>query len=104
MVGIHSAGSAANVRRLRRETVLTRFRGDAQDAPLDLEDRTCASVVLDFERNEQPTPEQSESVRPLEAALAKDPQSVGQPVSLVIQNRRLGVETRVSKALWRFQC
>jgi hypothetical protein len=26
MVGIHSAGSSANMRRMRRETVLTRFR------------------------------------------------------------------------------
>jgi hypothetical protein len=33
MVGIHSAGSAASVRRMRRETLLTRFRGDAQDTP-----------------------------------------------------------------------
>ena len=34
MVGINSAGSATNVRRMRRETVLTRFLGEAQDTPL----------------------------------------------------------------------
>ena len=83
MVGIRSAGSAAKVRRMRREIVLTRFRGDAQDTPLNLEDRACASVVLDFERNEQPTPEQLEFLRAVEAALAKDPRSAGEPVSLV---------------------
>jgi hypothetical protein len=47
--------------------------------------RTCASVVLDSERNERPPPEQSAAVRRLEAALAKDPRSAGEPVSLVIQ-------------------
>jgi hypothetical protein len=56
--------------------------------------------VLDFERNEQPIPEQSESVRRLEAALARDPRSGGEPISLVIQTpRRLGVETQYSRAL-----
>jgi hypothetical protein len=39
MVGIHSAGSAAHVRRMRRETVLTGFRGDAQNTPPDFSDQ-----------------------------------------------------------------
>jgi hypothetical protein len=55
--------------------------------------------VLDFERNERPTPEQSAAVGRLQAALAKDP---GAPVSLIIQTRRMGVQTRVSQALNQF--
>jgi hypothetical protein len=50
--------------------------------------------VLDFERNEQPTTEQSESVGRLEAASTEDSGSVG-----VIQTPgRAGVETQYSKA------
>jgi hypothetical protein len=56
--------------------------------------------VLDFESNERPTPEQSAAVGRLEAALAKDPRSAGEPIYLVIQTpSRVGVETRYSKAL-----
>ena len=58
--------------------------------------------MLELGPSEQPTPEQSESVRRLEAALAKDPRSAGEPVSLVIQNRRVGVETRSAQARNRF--
>jgi hypothetical protein len=57
--------------------------------------------VLDFVCSEQPTSKQSEAVRRLEAALAKDPRGAGAPVSLVIQTgaRRVGVETQLAKAL-----
>jgi hypothetical protein len=77
MVGIHRAGSAANVRRTRRETILTGFPGDARDTPPDFFGQferiaPARTFVLDFERNERPTPEQSESVRRLQASLAKD--------------------------------
>jgi hypothetical protein len=37
--------------------------------------------VLEFERNEQPTFEQSESVRRLEVALAKDPKARSKAVA-----------------------
>jgi hypothetical protein len=81
---------------MRRETVLTRFRGDAQDTPPNLEDRICASVVLVFERNERPTAEQSESVRRLETAFAKDPR--GGPTDLVVQVPVVGGATGSGRA------
>ena len=106
MVGIHGAGSAANVRRMPRETpnrISRRCTGYSAGllGPV-LEDRTCASGVLNFERNERPTPEQSTAVGRLETALAKDPRSAAEPFSLVIQTRRLGVETRAAQALNKF--
>jgi hypothetical protein len=36
---LHSAGSTANVERMRQVTVLTGFRGDARDSPPDLLDQ-----------------------------------------------------------------
>jgi hypothetical protein len=67
---------------------------------LPAESRMSASVVLDFERNERPTPEQSAAVGRLQANLAKDPR--GGSTDLVIQVPVVGGATGPGRAAYNF--
>jgi hypothetical protein len=60
---------------------------------LEPESRTSAAYLLEFDDEQQPTPERSAAVARLEAALAKDPRSGGKPIKLIPVTRRVGAAT-----------